>query len=156
MSTMTTRATTPARRPFGQLDRLIDDWFRTVPGQRWGLAPMWTEDDMIRVDEFREADDLVIRAELPGIDPANDVTLTAADGVLRLQAERRTDNERAEDGYRRRELHYGSLSRVLGLPEGVDETAITASYKDGILEIRIPLPTAPQPAEARTIPVSTD
>jgi len=65
--------------------------------------------------------------------------------MLRIEAERREEEETEEKGYVRHELSYGSFTRTLPLPEGVTESDITASYKDGILEIRIP-GAEPEPA----------
>ena len=66
--------------------------------------------------------------------------LTVSDGMLHIKAERREEEKREEQGYLRQELRYGSLSRSLPLPEGVTEANITATYKAGLLEIRIPEP----------------
>ena len=60
--------------------------------------------------------------------------------MLHIEAERREEEKREEKGYLRREVRYGSFSRSLPLPEGVTEADITASYKDAVLEIRIPEP----------------
>lgn len=101
----------------------------------------WPADDFIRVEEFREDGTLVVRAELPGIDPDKDIELTVTNGMLRIQAERRQEEKHEDHGYLRQELHYGSLSRSLPLPAGVTETDVKATYKGGMLEIRIPEPT---------------
>jgi HSP20 family protein len=125
---------------FGRFDRLFDERVRMMPF--WPVAlPRWLEaGDLIRVEEYREDGTLVVRADLPGIDPGQDVELTVAGGMLRIEAERRQEEEREEKGYLRREVRYGSLSRSLPLPEGVTEADITAVYTDGVLEIRIPEP----------------
>ena len=123
------------------LDRLFDDWTRMWPLRRpFLLGAEALREEMIRVDEFKEDEALVIRAELPGIDPEKDVEITASDGVLHIRGERRDEHEEDEKGYRRRELRYGSFSRSLPLPPGVKESDISADYKNGILEIRIPTP----------------
>jgi HSP20 family protein len=106
------------------------------------LAWDWPGDDLIRVDEFRDGTTHVIRAELPGIDPEKDVEVTVADGILRISAERRVEEETQDKGYTRHEIRYGSLTRGLPLPEGATESDITATYKDGILEVRIPVAEA--------------
>ena len=130
-----------AVEPFDLVDRMFDDWSRMLPMRR---PPFFLRDiageDMIRVDEFRDGNDLVIRAEMPGIDPEKDVELTVSDGMLHIQAERREEERKKDKGYRRHELRYGSFSRSLPLPGGVKESDIDATYKDGILEIRIPTP----------------
>lgn len=118
------------------LDRRFADWMSMWPFRRW------MPEELIKVDEFRENGTLVVRAELPGIDPDKDVELTVSGGVLHIAAERR-EQERTEDkGYLRRELRYGSFTRSLPLPDGVTESDVTASYRDGILEIRVPMPPA--------------
>lgn len=132
-------------------DRMFDDWMSMWPFRRPALLARWTPDNLIKVDEFHENGTLVVRAELPGIDPDEDVELTVTDGMLHIEAERREEEETEDKGYVRRELRYGSFSRSLPLPEGATEADITATYKDGILEIRVP---APQPPPAKKIPVS--
>ncbi|MGA8297337.1 MAG: Hsp20/alpha crystallin family protein, partial [Acidimicrobiales bacterium] len=122
-------------------DRVFDDWTRLMPFRRpWLFGRELVGDDVIHVDEFRKGDELVIRAELPGIDPERDVELTVAGGALHIQAERREEEHTEEKGYRHREMRYGSFSRSLPLPSGVKESDIHASYKDGILEVRVPAP----------------
>jgi HSP20 family protein len=95
---------------------------------------------MSRVDEFRENGTLVVRAELPGIDPAKDIELTVEHGMLTIKAERQEDKEAEEKGYLCREIRYGSFVRTLPLPTNASESDIAASYTDGILEVRVPVP----------------
>ena len=137
---------------FGRFDHMFDEWAR-MPPLRAMAFPHWHDmDDLLRVDEFRENGTLVIRADLPGIDPDPDVELTVSDGMLDIRAERREEDKREDKGYLRRELRYGSLSRALPLPEGITESDITATYEAGILEIRVP---EPRQEPARKIPVSS-
>ena len=125
---------------FGRFDRMFEEWARMMPFRAMQF-PRWREaGDLIRVEEFRDGGTLVIRADLPGIDPDSDVELTVSHGMLHIEAERREEEKREEKGYVRREVRYGSLSRSLPLPEGVTEADIAATYKDGVLEIRIPEP----------------
>jgi HSP20 family protein len=136
---------------FGRLDHLFEEWLRMVPFRSMAF-PRWLEaGDLIRVEEYREDGALVVRADLPGIDPGKDVELTVSGGVLHIEAERRQEEKREEEGYLRREVRYGSFSRSLPLPEGVTEADITATYKDGVLEIRIP---EPKREEAKKIAIS--
>jgi HSP20 family protein len=137
---------------FGRFDRLFDEWTRMLP-LRSPLEPGWRHEDVIRVNEYRDGEDLVVRAELPGIDPDRDVELSVADGMLHIEAQRREEETVDEKGFMRRELHYGRFARTLPLPEGVTESDIKASYRDGILEIRIRAPkTVPKP-ESKKIPI---
>lgn len=131
---------------FDRFDRMFDEWAKSLP-MRWQtfFGREWPAEGMIRVDEYRENGTLVVRAELPGIDPDKDVELTVSDGMLRIDAERREEEKVEEKGYLRRELRTGSFMRTLPLPEGVSEADVEASYTDGILEIRVPV-AEPEPA----------
>lgn len=137
---------------FDRFDRMFEDWMRVLPFRRPALFGRdGFGEDLIRVDEFHENGDLVVRAELPGVDPENDVELTVSDGMLRIEAERREEETTEEKGYLRHELRCGSFARTLPLPDGVSEDDIKADYKDGILEIRVP---APAPAPATKVPIT--
>ena len=93
----------------------------------------------MRVEEFVDGDKLVVRAELPGLDPDKDVELTISDGVLHVCAERQEKSEeKTKEGYRS-EFHYGSFQRSVPLPVGTKDEDVTANYTDGILEVRIPV-----------------
>ncbi|MFX1821465.1 Hsp20/alpha crystallin family protein [Pseudarthrobacter sp. CC4] len=106
----------------------------------------------IRVEEMVDGNTLVVRAELPGIDPDKDVDVTVTDGVLSIKAERQEKKEH-KDSYRS-EFRYGSFVRRLPLPSGVQQGDVTASYKDGVLEVRAPLPDQGQGSAASKIPIS--
>jgi HSP20 family protein len=108
----------------------------------------------IRVEELVDGNTLVVRAELPGIDPDKDVDVSVADGVLTIKAERQEKSEHKDkDGYRS-EFRYGSFVRRLPLPGGVPQNDVTASYKDGLLEVRAPLPAQTQEPAAAKVPVT--
>jgi HSP20 family protein len=109
---------------------------------------------LVRVEEFLDGDTCVIRAELPGLDPNKDIELSVRDGVLHLSAERKehTEEERP-DGFRS-EFHYGRMSRNVRLPEGASEADVTATYKDGILEVRLPAPQETPAPVSTKIPVT--
>lgn len=121
-----------------RVDRMFRDMFRSLFGEGWGDWP--ADAKPMKVEEYVEDGTCVIRAELPGIDPDTDVDLTVEDGILHLTAtrEERSEEERP-DGYRT-EFHYGSLRRSMRLPEGANADDITATYSDGILEVRVPAP----------------
>jgi HSP20 family protein len=138
------------------MDRLFDEWLRSLPMRRpFGLGLDWPAEDLIRVDEFRDGTTQVVRAELPGIDPAKDVEITVVDGMLRITAERRVEEKTQDKGYTRHELQYGSLTRTLPLADGATEADIEATYKDGILEIRVPVAEKPAETAPKKIPVTT-
>jgi HSP20 family protein len=156
---------------FGRLEEMFDDWVRTMRENRphgsvWAQATRADRADRhapredvadgpgageaILVDEYRDGGVHVVRAALPGIDPDQDVELTAEEGALRI-----TVKERAEDDrdYVRRELRRSASTRSLPLPERARPSDISASYRDGILEIRIPL-AEPPAAESTRITVT--
>jgi HSP20 family protein len=106
---------------------------------------MFGREGLIRVEEFTDGDTEVVRAELPGIDPAKDVEVTVTDGMLSLRVERRAESrEKAGDTYRS-EFRYGAMHRTMPLPSGAKQDELTATYADGILEIRVPVTATPEP-----------
>ena len=130
------------------LDRWAGDWPRPGfwPDLRRGLVDAR---ESLRVEEFTEGDQMVVRVEMPGIDP-DDVSITVREHALSLSAERREESTtRGRDGYRS-EFRYGSFSRVVPLPAGASEQDVKATYKDGILEVRI---TVDPDAAAKRIPI---
>lgn len=142
---------------FDRFDRMFDEWMKSSPFRRPMMPTTgreWDAPEMIRVDELRENGDLVIRAELPGVDPDKDVDVTIVDGMLHIEGRRHEEERSEEQGYLRREIRTGSFARTLPLPAGVSETDVTATYTDGMLEIRVPTP-APEPDAAPTkVPVT--
>lgn len=94
----------------------------------------------IKVEELVDDGKLVVRAELPGIDPERDVDVSISEGQLRIQAHREERQEEKEKGGYRTEFRYGSFTRTLALPEGVSGDDVTATYTDGVLEVRVPIP----------------
>jgi HSP20 family protein len=100
-----------------------------------------------RIEEYTDGDAYVVRAEIPGVDPQKDVKVSVSNGRLEFKIER--TEERTEKAHS--EFHYGSFTRSLVLPAGVQEEGIAAKYDSGILEIRIPT-TGPAPI-GREIPV---
>ncbi|MFJ5860207.1 Hsp20/alpha crystallin family protein [Pseudarthrobacter sp. NPDC092439] len=108
----------------------------------------------LRVEEYVDGSNLVIRAEMPGVDPDKDVAVTLEDGVLRIRAERQEREEHKDKGTFRSEFRYGSFSRSVPLPDGVKEEDITATYTNGVLEVRAPLPDEAQPTEPKKLPIT--
>jgi len=95
--------------------------------------------DLVKVEEMREGDEHVIKAELPGIDPDKDVELTISNGYLHLVAHRTEKTEHKDKKGYRSEFRYGEFMRDLELPEGSKEEDVKATYCDGILEVRVPV-----------------
>jgi len=92
-----------------------------------------------------EADNEVVYAfDLPGI-PEEKISIEVKDDTLTVSAEREKTEETSEDRYYRFERRYGSFSRAVGLPQGVEESQISASYRNGVLEVRVPKPAEQKP-----------
>jgi len=135
-------------RPFGgrgfydphhEMNRLLDEMMGGTAGparrsgRQQGAATEWAP----AVDALTKDSDLVIRAELPGV-KQEDVDISLHDNVLTISGERRDEQEEEErGGYHIRERRYGSFSRSLALPEGIDESKISARYEDGVLEVTV-------------------
>ncbi|MFJ5700485.1 Hsp20/alpha crystallin family protein [Arthrobacter sp. NPDC093139] len=110
-------------------------------------------DSWLRVEEYREGGNLVVKAEVPGIDPDKDVDITLTGNQLEISVRHEEKAEhRDKDGYRS-EFRYGTFARTVSLPAPVSQEDVSASYTDGILEVRIPMPEEPA-ASARKIRVS--
>jgi HSP20 family molecular chaperone IbpA len=107
-----------------------------------GLAPY------VRVEDFMDGDTYVLRAELPGVDPDKDVELQIEHDMLTITGERREETKDKNH----RELHYGSFRRTIPIPSGTKVEDVTATYTDGVLEVRVP--TKAEEAEpVKKIPV---
>lgn len=134
----TSQSVTRRRRPEASLWSEFMGWPESVP---FGELFRAMRGEGIRVEEYVDDGTLVIRADLPGIDPEKDVDVSVSNGMLRIKAERQESKKgETASGYRS-EVHYGSLSRVMPLPGGVTEKDVTATYSDGVLEIRLPMAT---------------
>jgi HSP20 family protein len=108
----------------------------------------------IKVEEVVDGNTLVIRAELPGIDPEKDAEITVSDGGLTIRAERQEKKEHKEKDSYRSEFRYGSFVRRIPLPDGVKEGDVTASYKDGVLEVRAPIPEKTAAVSPSKVPIT--
>ncbi|WP_026342805.1 Hsp20/alpha crystallin family protein [Nocardia sp. BMG111209] len=128
----------PARRQSALLTDFADVWSAFIPG----LSPTFGT-HLLRVEDTVEDDRYVVRAEIPGVDPAKDLEVSVHDGQLTIRAER--SENRAEKG--RSEFSYGSFVRTVALPAGATDEDVTADYTKGILTVRIPLAEAKQPVK---------
>lgn len=111
-------------RRFGEMPELFGDWFEESP---------------MKIEEFETDGQLVIRVEMPGIDPDEDVEITVTDHRLHLKAERRSETKTEDVAGWRSEFQYGSFERTMPLPPGATEDDVSATYVDGILEIKVPI-----------------
>jgi HSP20 family protein len=121
-----------------ELSRLMNGLFEAQPngrqGQRW----------VPTLDVWEEADALVYAFDLPGI-PKDKIEIEVEDGSLTVTATREREQKVDGEGFHRFERRHGTFARTVGLPQGVAEDAIKASYEHGVLEIRVPKPEQPKP-----------
>jgi HSP20 family protein len=137
--------------PFGIMRRLSDEMDRMfgdfmVPfGSSFGPMQQRFSSNMMQgnqwappVEVFEKDNRLVVRAELPGMSK-KDVQVEIEDDVLTISGERREEHEETRQGYRHSERRYGRFFRRIPLPEQTDPEEIQASFKNGLLEIEIPI-----------------
>ena len=106
-------------------------------------------------DVVRENGTLVVRTELPGIDPKEELAIDVEDNVLHITGEKTTVHKVEDEHRYLRERRFGSFRRELLLPEGVDPETVTATYDDGVLTIEVPLPVdADEEPTKVTVPVT--
>jgi HSP20 family protein len=121
------------------VSRVFDAFFGTRSGN--GVA---TRRWVPAIDLIEEDDHLVLRADLPGLNE-EDVNVEVKDGVLTISGERRAEEKTEDKGYHRVERAYGSFSRSLSIPEGIDPEQVSAEFDNGVLEVRIPKPEERKP-----------
>jgi HSP20 family protein len=156
MSLMRHRTAWPAMPtwPDERVERIFRDIFRELVAGG-AFADQLFEDaaHQMHLEEFVEDGTYVIRAELPGVDPDKDIDITVENGMVHLQAEREECTEEQRPGGYRSEFRYGEFQRSVRLPEGATDADVKASYKDGILEVRIPVPKSETPTSIK-VPVA--
>jgi HSP20 family protein len=96
-------------------------------------------EDWLRIEEFQDGNTLVVRTDLPGIDPETDIDINVSEDTLQITARRAEPASKDQPGYRS-ELRYGEFSRNVPIPRGPNPHAVEANYVDGVLEIRVQLP----------------
>jgi HSP20 family protein len=115
-----------------RMNRLFHET-RTRSDEDWALGGSWAP----AVDIFEKDGNIVLKAELPGLDP-KDVDIRVENNVLSLRGERKFENEVQQESYHRVERSYGTFSRSFTLPSVVDTGNIKAEYRDGVLRVTLP------------------
>jgi HSP20 family protein len=141
---------TPAHylSPFEEMERrmesLFDEFFgpRWMRRHRWG-SPWWTEmtqpfeGRMPSVDVVDREDEILVRAELPGVDK-KDLDVSMGDGSVTIKGSSSREEKEEKGDYYRREMSRGSFSRTVELPSEVDGSKAKATFNDGVLELKLP------------------
>jgi HSP20 family protein len=134
-----------------EVDRMFSEfglgrgWSRSTPATE---SVMWTP----RIDVAQRNNELVIRADLPGMNK-DDVKVDVTEDAIVIQGERRREHEEEKGGVYRSERSYGSFYRAIPLPDGAITDQAKASFKDGVLEITMPAPPE-QVTRGRRIEIS--
>jgi len=132
--------------------RLFEDVFETFEREFGEWPDLWPERRFVPAIDVVEDDDAVIlTAEVPGLS-RDDLDVTVEDGVLTLKGEKKEEESTRQANYHRVERRYGRFERRIRLPEYVDADKIDASYKDGVLRLRMP---KTEVARAKTIEIKT-
>lgn len=152
--------------PFGFMRRLtedMDELFKNFQGFRFPsffgkeFSPFLKEfedvDWVPKVEILRHNGDFTVRAELPGL-TKDDVKVELTDNVLTLSGERKEEKEEKREGYYRTERSYGSFYRLIPLPEGANMDKATATFNNGLLEVKLQVPKL-EP-RIRTIEIKED
>jgi HSP20 family protein len=128
-----------------EMNRLFNTFFDAPASTHGGSGTSNTLRRWLPAMDLVETEgDFVLRADLPGLSDS-DVNVELEDNVLTISGERKSDHEERKEGYYRVERAWGSFSRSLTLPEGVDPTGVKASFDKGVLEVRVPKPEARKP-----------
>jgi HSP20 family protein len=129
--------------PFRELASLQGEMGRLMSGLFEGPGRV-TQSWVPALDVWETEDEVVYAFDLPGI-PEEKIDIEVHDEMLTVSAEREKVAEQSGDHFFRYERRYGTFSRAVGLPQGTDESKIAASYRDGVLEVRVPKPEAARP-----------
>lgn len=137
------------------MDRMMEDFFgrRTRP---WWPERWFRADELERrvplVDVFEDKDEIVVKAEIPGMDKDN-IEVNLTDHTLTIKGEKKKEEEIKEENYYRAERSYGSFIRTVELPAEVHTDKVKANFKNGVLEVRMPKTEA---AKAKEIKVKVE
>jgi len=126
------------------MNRMFDDAGRTWRSDEPAATTTWSP----AVDIFETEGEIVVKAELPGME-RNDIGVNLEKNVLTVKGERRFTKETKDDNYHRIERSYGTFSRAFSIPTTVDEEKIRADYKDGVLKIVLPKKEQAKPKQIR-------
>jgi HSP20 family protein len=116
-----------------EMDRLWESFYEGGLRKRAGETGEW----LPSLDVAETKNEIVVKAEVPGMDP-KDIDISLSDGVLTIKGEKKQDREEKEEDYHLIERSYGTFTRSVQLPKGVQGNKVSASYKDGVLKVTLP------------------
>ena len=124
--------------PFRELERIARRWESPLPRLFEDMEDNYNEAFMPAVESYVKDGNLVVRADVPGLE-LKDLEVSVLRNVLTIKGERKTEKEVKKEDYLRREVSYGSFERRMSLPEGASTDQVKANFKNGVLEITIPM-----------------
>lgn len=130
--------------PFRELAQIQNEFGRLLGTMQGAQPGNGTQSWVPALDVWETDDEVVYAFDLPGI-PKDSISIEFEDGALTVSAERERSQEVSKDRYFRLERRYGTFARTIGLPQGIDENAVKANFQDGVLEVRVQKPKAPEP-----------
>jgi HSP20 family protein len=136
-------------RPFQELERVMRSWESRFARLFEGVEE---EEIMPAVESYVKDGNLVVRADVPGLEP-KDLEISVLHDVLTIKGERKAEKEVKEKDYLRREVSYGAFERRLTLPAGAAADKIKATFKNGVIEVSIPVP---KEVEGKKIPLEVE
>ena len=156
------REESPGMSPFGIVSRFsqeMDRLFEDFGGLGSGLMPSNLADSFAstwspQTEVFKRDGDLVIQTDLPGMSK-DDIDVTIEDEQITIRGERRNENEQTGEGFYHTERSYGSFYRSFPIPQNVNADEAKANFKNGVLEISMPLPEDTK-QKGRKIEISDD
>jgi HSP20 family protein len=135
----------PFREIQGEMNRLFDSFFGRPTAVATGTGSrVW----MPALDMYETKDDLVLNFELPGV-REKDVSLQITGDLLTVKGERAFDQELKDDNYTHVERVYGKFERTVQLPMPVQADRVKATYRDGVLEVKLPKADEVKPKEIK-------
>lgn len=135
------------RRFTKDMERLFEDFggFRFPNFFRTDFAPFYKEFDKVewlpQIEVVQNNGQFMVRADLPGL-TKDDVKVELTENLLMMSGERKEEKEEKREGFYRSERSYGNFHRQIRLPEGVEAENATATFRNGVLEITMPMPKA--------------
>ncbi|HVN27623.1 MAG TPA: Hsp20/alpha crystallin family protein [Candidatus Binataceae bacterium] len=124
--------------PFRELERMARRFESPFPRLFDELDFKGAETLAPAIESYVKDGNLVVRADVPGMEP-KDVDVTILGNVLTIKGERKSEHEVKKEDYLRREVSYGSFERRMSLPEGFAADKVKATFKNGVIEVTVPL-----------------
>jgi HSP20 family protein len=131
-----------ALSPFQEMERRFEDWFRRpfslVEPSWWPRLKMAEMEEVTpKIDIYEDGDDFMVKAEMPGM-RKEDIEVSLTDSMITISGEKKKEDKVEKKNYYRMERSYGAFTRSFRLPQEIQTDKAKATFKDGVLEVRVP------------------